>query len=327
MISPNSTIPKYSNNLDNKEITVSVLCLAYNHKGFIRQALEGFLMQQCSFLFEILVHDDASTDGTSDIIREYEQKYPGIIKPIYQAENQFSQKKINVTQLQRNRAIGKYIALCEGDDYWTDPNKLQKQVDFLEDNPGFAMCFHRSRIENHTDDYWKDQTFGHLREKEYTGWEILSQWTIPTASVMYRTYLREFIDSMARPKGILYTDILVYLTLAEHGRLYCLGDTMSVYRIHPYSMVHQRDDRRPMKYITHLKTIQKMFGGKYKHATDDLIADRYLTLAVMDVKAGNWTSSPLHVYNAVKYDAMSPVKRLVSFMKNKWYKYQKRSKV
>jgi len=121
---------------------VSICTITYNHAKFIRQALDGFLMQETNFPFEVLIHDDASTDGTADIIREYAEKYPDIIKPIFQKENQYS-KGVQIS-LTYNfpRVKGKYVALCEGDDYWTDPRKLQTQVDFLEANPEFSMCFH-----------------------------------------------------------------------------------------------------------------------------------------------------------------------------------------
>ena len=103
---------------------LSICCVTYNHESFISQCLDGFLMQQTDFPFEILIHDDASADGTANIIMEYEAKYPDLIKPIYQTENQFSKGiKISVT-FNFPRAKGKYIALCEGDDYWTDPLKF-----------------------------------------------------------------------------------------------------------------------------------------------------------------------------------------------------------
>ena len=100
---------------------ISICCLTYNHEPYIEQCLEGFLMQKVDFPIEILIHDDASTDKTAEIIRKYESKYPEIIKPVYQSENQYS-KGISVSRVyQFPRAQGKYIALCEGDDYWTDP--------------------------------------------------------------------------------------------------------------------------------------------------------------------------------------------------------------
>ena len=118
---------------DNDRIVVSIQCLTYNHAKYIRQCLDGFLMQQTDFRFEAIVHDDASTDGTADIIREYAAKYPDIIKPILEKENQYS-KGISgyITNLVNKHCLGKYIAICEGDDYWTDSSKLQKQVDALE---------------------------------------------------------------------------------------------------------------------------------------------------------------------------------------------------
>lgn len=119
---------------------VSISCITYNHAPYIRECLDGFMMQKTNFAFEVLIHDDASTDGTADIIREYEAKYPDIIKPIYQTENQYSKGISPSASFNFPRAKGKYIALCEGDDYWTDPFKLQKQVDFLESHPDYVMC-------------------------------------------------------------------------------------------------------------------------------------------------------------------------------------------
>lgn len=105
---------------------VSIDCITYNHENYIRDAIEGFLMQKATFPVEILINDDASTDNTANIIREYEKKYPQLFKPIYQIENQYSQKSVIITKNQNDRVRGKYIPKCEGDDYWTDPLKLQK---------------------------------------------------------------------------------------------------------------------------------------------------------------------------------------------------------
>ena len=123
-----------------KSPVVSVICCTYNHEPYIRQCLEGFMMQKTDFPFEVLVHDDASTDNTSSIVKEFEAKFPDIIKPIYQLENQYHKKIDILTTYLFSRAKGRYIALCEGDDYWTDPLKLQKQVDFLEQNPLYIQC-------------------------------------------------------------------------------------------------------------------------------------------------------------------------------------------
>lgn len=136
---------------------VSICCITYNHAPFIRRCLDGFLMQlppSCvpqdaamSDWCEILIHDDASTDGTDDIIREYEAQYPALFKPIYETVNQYQNGHRNDIDLfNYRRAKGKYIAYCEGDDFWTIPDKLRRQVDFLEAHPSYSVCFHLARI-------------------------------------------------------------------------------------------------------------------------------------------------------------------------------------
>ena len=128
-------------------IVVSVYCLAYNHEQYIRDALEGFVRQKTNFRYEVLVHDDASTDNTSAIIREYAQKYPDIIKPIFQTENQYSKGVKILPEIIHPKSSGIYIAFCEGDDYWCDENKLQRQVDFLETHQeGYSACVHNTKV-------------------------------------------------------------------------------------------------------------------------------------------------------------------------------------
>ncbi len=133
------------------EPLVSICCVTFNHEPYIRKCLDGFLMQKTTFPIEILIHDDASTDKTADIIREYEAKYPDLIFPIYETENKYSHGfETRMDFFNYNRARGKYIAYCEGDDYWTDPLKLQKQVDFLESHPDYSLCLHNFHDINST---------------------------------------------------------------------------------------------------------------------------------------------------------------------------------
>lgn len=209
---------------------VSICCLTYNHESYIRQCLDGFVMQKTKFPIEILIHDDASTDGTQDIIREYEAKYPNIIKPIYQKENQYS-KGVKVSLVYNySRAKGKYIALCEGDDYWTDPYKLQKQVDFLESHPDYVVCSHRF------DQYYED---GHRLEKEkddtFQGADydlrnlIGGKWLTQTLTVMYR---RSALDLKRYERYGMSMDIILFYELLKHGKGYCFPEAMGVYRYH-----------------------------------------------------------------------------------------------
>lgn len=212
---------------------LTIICIAYNQANYIRQALDGFVMQKTNFKFEVIIHDDASTDGTADIIREYEQKYPDIIKPIYQTENQW-QKGVNMGKIFiYPRVQGKYVALCEGDDYWTDPYKLQKQVDFLEAHPEYSGCFHSVKI------IWekgekKDSIYpskSKMRGKKFvTKEDLLHCNYIQTNSVVYRWRFVEEDIKDHFPDKILPGDLWMHLLHAQVGNIAFLPDVMAVYR-------------------------------------------------------------------------------------------------
>lgn len=216
-------------------IKVSVICITYNHQAYIRQALDGFVMQKTNFPFEVIVHDDASTDGTADIIREYEQKYPDIIKPVYQKENQWSQGKPMSKTFIYPKLKGEYVALCEGDDYWTDENKLQKQVDFLDAHPDFSICFHPVMIKwednSQPDSIYPSQKMLH-NKSVFDFNDLIKGNFIQTNSVMYRwRFHKDSVDIIA--DHILPRDWFLHLLHAEVGKIGILTDVMAVYRRHP----------------------------------------------------------------------------------------------
>lgn len=124
---------------------VSIVCTTYNHERYIAKALQGFLSQDCPYPFEILVHDDASTDRTQDVIREWQARYPHIIRPVLQTENQLS-RGVRPLELLLARAEGDYVATCEGDDYWIAPHKLRQQVGFLMDHPDVSCSAHNYHL-------------------------------------------------------------------------------------------------------------------------------------------------------------------------------------
>lgn len=142
---------------------VSIRCTTYNHEPYIRDAIEGFLMQETDFPFEIIIHDDASMDGTADIIKEYEAKYPRLIKPIYQVENQHSKGGGRISKILNEKMRGQYVAVCEGDDYWTDPLKLQIQIDEMRKYPECDICFHSATMIYH-DKSRPDKVFSRPRK-------------------------------------------------------------------------------------------------------------------------------------------------------------------
>ena len=130
------------------DVIVSVICKTYNHEKYISKCINSLLNQKTNFKYEILIHDDASTDKTALIVKEYEQKYPNIIKAVYQKENKYSKKIPIIPNFLLPIASGKFLAFCEGDDFWIDENKLQTQVDALEDNPDCYLCVHTVQATN-----------------------------------------------------------------------------------------------------------------------------------------------------------------------------------
>lgn len=211
---------------------VTVFCAAYNHEKYIRDALEGFVNQKTNFEYEVIVHDDASTDGTADIIREYEKKYPNIMKPIYQSENQYSQGKRIFFDFVLSKVQGKYIAVCEGDDYWTDNNKLQKQFDYMESHPECSLVAHKS-LEYYVDgDIFVDFTsydFTKPENCEVTAQKIIEdQGYFHTSSMFHKTeYYTNNYDLL---KNISNFDYVKKIVLATEGQVHVIPEIMSVYR-------------------------------------------------------------------------------------------------
>lgn len=214
--------------MDN-DILVSILCETYNHENYIAAAIEGFLSQKTSFKYEILIHDDASTDKTAQIIREYELKYRDVIKPIYQKENKYSQG-INVSEINAQRAIGKYYALCEGDDYWTDPFKLQKQVDILEKNPNYSLCTHAAiKINALTDEEISKIEPSNISRKFNTEEIIIGGGGLfATNSMVFRRIDRVMLPDFYKKAPFKDYPLTVFLSLI--GEVYYIDDIMSVYR-------------------------------------------------------------------------------------------------
>lgn len=208
---------------------VSIACVTYNHELYIAQAIESFLMQETTFPFEIIIHDDASTDETQSIIKKYAKRFPSIIKTILQTKNIWQNKRISPTfTIVFPCAKGKYIAWCEGDDYWTNPNKLQKQVEFLEANPDFSVCHHR--IEEIFEEGIKPIKTK-IIQKEVATFEDLAATGnfIYTASCVFRnnvSILPDWFNSM--PTG----DFILHLFNSQFGKIKFLDENMGVYRVH-----------------------------------------------------------------------------------------------
>lgn len=244
---------------------VAIDCITYNHESYIRDALEGFVMQKTNFPFIAVVHEDASTDGTANVLKEYAKKYPDIIFPIFEEENQYSKKDGSLRNIMNAayEATGtKYIALCEGDDYWTDPNKLQKQVDFLESHPDVSLCFHNVVTKN-IDGSLQEDLYKIDSNREYSVEEIIRNWTIPTCSVVLKNDPAILKSPLMTNPHYQYGDNVLFLTASCNGKLYGMQERMGVYRRNPQSMTIRIKELEWLKinYI-HFKALNKVFGKR-----------------------------------------------------------------
>lgn len=260
---------------------VSIFCLVFNHEKYLRDCLEGFVNQKTNFKFEVLIHDDASTDSSPDIIREYEKKYPDIIKPIYQTENQYSKGvKINATY-QYPRAKGKYFALCEGDDYWNDNCKLQKQFELMESNPSCSISVHK--VERISENGAPLNAFYPIRfqkngfvKKELFLKHIFccEDYPFQTSSYFYR---REFSPYLLDVKpefmqGLSFGDIPLLLYLATKGDFIYSDEVMSCYRVQSAGSWNSKFDKTSTKNLDENKKMLTAFNaftnGKYSEEID-----------------------------------------------------------
>lgn len=221
--------------MNNNKPLVSICCITYNHENFIRSTIEGFLSQVTSFTYEIIIHDDASNDSTAEIIKEYASRHPGIIRTILQQENQFSKGVSPLIKFVFPIVIGKYFAICEGDDYWTDNHKLQKQVDFMENHPEYGLCVagYKRVVETTGED--KDILIKSGNENSgHQGFtfslnDMLSTWYTKTLTALIRTSVYERIDfSVYR----YFRDIHLFHHLVKNSKAYYITQVVGVYRVH-----------------------------------------------------------------------------------------------
>ncbi len=265
-----------------EDIAVSIVCNTYNHEKYIKDAINGFLMQKTNFKFEILIHDDCSTDNTANIVKEYQEKYPQIIKPIFQTKNQYS-KGVNITlDIQHPRAKGRYFAFCEGDDYWTDPLKLQKQYDLMESRPEIYMCGHKTNYL----DCVKQKFIKHLEpmaENNIVSVEdVIENNTLELNSLFYRKEL--FVDA---PDFFKLNSLDYYFKIygALRGGIYYFDEYMSVYRSSvPNSWTQRKSNLSNTYYkiISNLKKFNAETDNKYEKSVQKAILKYEYTALYLD---------------------------------------------
>lgn len=240
---------------------VSISCITYNHASYIKECIDGFLMQKTNFNFEVLIHDDHSTDGTEEIIKEYAKQYPDIIKPLFEKENQYSLgKPIGSAVWNLPRARGEYIAICEGDDYWIDPYKLQKQVDFLESHPDYGMCYTKVKRFVQKSNQFIDEWGGPNETMD----KLLIENTIPTLTAVfhkaiYYNYLTEIHPSK---RGWLMGDYPIWLYFAQNSKIKFINETTGVYRICTESASHSNDLEKIIRFNNSYHDIRTWYNSR-----------------------------------------------------------------
>lgn len=252
---------------------VTIICLTYNHERYIARAIDSFLMQKTNFPFEIVIHDDASTDGTTDIIKEYHNRYPELIKPIFEKENQFS-KKIDIIYSKNllNKILGKYVSLCEGDDYWIDENKLQIQADYMDSHLDVSICFHPVEV------VWENNVKPlrifpqRILKRDLNLRNLLKSNFIQTNSVMYRWCVK----SEMNPGWLLPGDWYLHLLHARVGKIAFIPKVMSVYYRNKNGIWSSLDQdefylKNGFSFIRFYQVVEKKFLCNHENAIKDLV--------------------------------------------------------
>lgn len=275
---------------------VSVWIITYNHEKYIAEALESVVMQKTSFDFEIVIGEDCSTDRTRSIIEEYQQKYPNLIVPVYHEINVGAMR--NAYEFTLPLCKGQYIACLEGDDYWTDPLKLQKQVDFLEANEEYVMIFTNSivKVEVGDSDTNFDRGLENInKSRSFSNVEIFNNWIVPTASVLFRNNALDdfYYKNIIKNNKFIYGDIVLFLYLYSKGKIFGLTDLTVTYR----RQINGATNVKPSiefdeKYYFHLKEIVKVFGNDLKTIKiKSIIAKLSLSLALYNYSKRNYIKS------------------------------------
>lgn len=309
---------------------VSVYMLVYNHEKYLRDALESVVNQQTDFAFELLVHDDASTDNSPQILREYAEKYPHIVKPIYQTENQYS-KQIKILQTHvLPRMTGEYVAICEGDDYWTDPKKLQMQVDFLDAHPEYSACVHNTTLEDMSTGQQR-LMFHHEKDEDVLVEQVLRKGSggYHTSSLMYRIqYASNRPEFFKKAKGFGDYPLAIYLAL--QGKIRFINRDMSHYRFGSANSWTNRSRADAKKIVSHNQSVVDMMeevdtytNGIYHDLIHTVILEaKYLQLFYSEqykqLRKGEF--APIYKSKPLQYRVKTYLKQ---FLKGPYHLYRK----
>lgn len=273
--------------------TVSVCCITYNQVEYIKDALDSFLMQKTSFPFEVIIHDDASTDGTVNILDDYKRRYPSVIKLIKQSDNQYKKGLKISKEFVWPIAKGEFIAICEGDDYWIDDAKLQKQFDAFKKYKEIDICFgygykrHEDKMMRRIGYYGCDVKLIELRDIIYKGGG-----SMPTASIMFRRSVVNIIPDWfnTAPVGDYYLQCFA----SSKGALY-LPEAFCVYRVQAKNSWSSSFDTIKLDYLSKsidsLNNLDEFYGLEYRAEIKSLRARAYYFVASSYLRTGDASSA------------------------------------
>lgn len=252
-------------NKKEEPILVAIHCLVYNHEPYLRDCFEGFVMQKTNFRFVAIVHDDVSTDASAAIIREYAEKYPDIFRPIYETENQWSKTDGSLTRIMGEAidATGaKYIALCEGDDYWTDPMKLQKQVDYMESHPDVGLCYTDYNQQYDCNLHIIHSMFENQHKYRPVTYEqhLLKPGYLAPMTWVYRRELSDLISKAEVASDGTYAYMLEFM---HNSKVAYIPEETATYRAHDGSATTPVNMNGLFNYVNGVFKTQRRYADKY----------------------------------------------------------------
>lgn len=288
---------------------VSVVLIAHNHEIYIEKAIESILMQKVEAPYEIIIHDDASTDMTANIVRNYAKIYPNLIVPIIQNESKYAKEKGICAKYMFPKCRGKFIALCEGDDYWTDPCKLQKQVDYLEQHPECSLCYHDVKVI-----YDNDRTIGAFcdvkRNFQYDLESLISlinSHCIPTCSVMFRGSYAKYISGVFIDNAPI-GDWAIYIIMAQRGLIGYIDEIMAMYRVQCKGIWSAKTDtNKRLTYIEFYKLANAHLEYKYSRILARKISYQYYKIAECLKAKGKRGASIRYMCQALASCPINPI--------------------
>ena len=289
---------------------VTVVMVTYNNEALIQQAIDSILMQETNFDYEVVIIDDCSTDGTRNILLSYRENHPETIHLNLLPENKNNNEDFAEAVL---RAQGDYVALLDGDDYWTSPHKLQKQVDFLDEHDECAICFHQAYNlypDGRTVLYSEDVSYRFDKDR-FTLEDILCQNFLPTCSVAFRKGLfEEFPGSFY---DMLAADWFLHVLNARYGNIGYINENWGVRRVHEGGVVSMKSDKEILELrIRSIEAMCVYLNFEYKHANERLLfyQRRYVRQLLQEGKFRNATVEAFRVLRTLAFSSFSPAPRL-----------------